>query len=137
MTSTLRNVLIGLSAVLFGLMVTSAAPTFGASFPDPRQEVTKVASSTTYTLATGASARIVATSSKRVSLTVQTINCATGGHLWFGFNDVAAATSTRVYMAASSTMQFGDALPVPYGSIRVLSGTPGCSATVTEFTTTP
>lgn len=140
MTFSLKNVLLGILAVVFGLMAVyvMTQKSLGAAFPDPRTSgVTHIASTTTYTLTWGAvGKRLVATSTApgtRTALALQTFGCATGGTVWLKFNDKLAATSTGYMITASSTVVFADTLPAVYGSIRALASTATCKVLVTEF----
>lgn len=138
MTFSLKNILLVIVAVVFGSLAfyTMTRPTLGASFPDPRTNVQMVASSTAWTLTSGASAtRVVATSTTpgvRVALSFQTNNCGVG-IVYLNFNDFAGATSTGYQVTASSTVVFADTLPMVYGSVRAFSSLAGCTLLVNEF----
>jgi hypothetical protein len=127
------------------LIIAVLAVTFSiaraASFPDPRTEVTKIASTTTITLAAGASVRIIATSTTpgaRVALSLQAINCAATGYVSINYNDVSAVTGTANAIYGSSTPTvLGDTLPMAYGSIQASGAVAGCTLLVTQFRATP
>lgn len=114
-------------------------------YPSQSMQARAHASSTVYTLTWGASQRVIATSTRmaatatlpatagRIGTTYQTINCGTGGAVWLQFNDVAAATSTGYWLAASSTVTLSDAIPNVNGTIRALASTASCGLLVTEY----
>lgn len=135
-----------LGAFLFSLAIAPSAPTVeGAEFPQQSVRVSAYASSTTFSLTAGTAQRIAATSTRlaatdlapvtrgRTAVTVQAINCGVGGSVWLKFADVVPAVSTGIYLNASSTITFGDEMPMGYGSIQALATTANCGLLVTEF----
>ena len=121
-------------------------PTTAAIFNSQGFTVPTIASSTVFALTGGATGKnIVGTSSAsitdpaqggRVALTLQTHHCTNTATVYLGFNDVAAATSTFFYLSGSTTVTFGDSVPMVHGSIRAMtSGTVAatCSLIVTEW----
>lgn len=141
MTYSLKNILFGVIAVVVGSWAVYAMtqPVKAAWFPDPRINNPMVASSTAYTLTFGATAtRIVATTTgpgTRTALTVQPVNCGTGGVVYLQHNDVVAATSTGIAVFATTTATYADGFPVVSGSIRAMSAVATCTLLVTEFRT--
>ena len=128
-------------ATIIAVALAQTQLTFGADFPSQYNQSPAIASSTTYTLTGGvvASTRIVATSSTadaiggRTGLTVENVFCGTSGHVWLNFGDVASATGTIYHLAASTTVTFGDTLPMVYGSIRASASTANCTVKVIEW----
>jgi hypothetical protein len=148
MTKALNNKARLLLGIVIGFAVACyfLAPAFAAEFPTQGKSDGAYASTTAYSLAFSVSTRVVATSTRydatggipetsgRTGLTLQTINCPTVNNgVFLQFNDVAAATSTGMHMAASTTRTFGDEVPMVYGSIRAMSMSAGCTLLVTEY----
>jgi len=94
-----------------------------------------VASSTTFTVTTGASLRILATSTNRVAASVETYNCAANSSLFMRFNDVTATAATGKALHSTSTTEFGGDVPMQRGSVQAIAGTGTCTVLVTEWRT--
>lgn len=133
-----------LGALVGGVLYTNPNLLEGADFPQQSARSESYASTTAYSLTWGTTAtRIVATSTRadatttlpetygRTSLTLQPINCSSGS-VYVQFNDVAAATSTGLWINASSTETFGDNVPMITGSIRAMAASGNCTLLVTE-----
>ena len=141
MTFSLKNILFGVIAIVVGswAVYTLTQQAYGASFPDPRVANPAVASSTAYTLTWGGTAtRLVATSTSpgaRLALSVQPVNCGTGGVVYLQHNDVAAATTTGFAVFATTTSTYADVVPVVSGSVRAMSAVANCTVLVTEWRT--
>lgn len=136
-TAPLSLFLFGVLVFLTGAYFAIAPIVHAAAFPDPRQGADVIASSTAYTLTWGAPAtRLVATSTgpgTRVALSLDATNCGTGGIVYLQHNDVPAATSTGKALTATTTMTYGDAVPMVRGSIRAMAAVASCTVLVTEW----
>lgn len=120
---------------------------FRGIFPQQSSIPATYASSTSFSLTWGLNGgtRIVATSTRNVAtslipttygrtgLSLQAINCNAGGHVWVNFNDVGAATSTSLLVAASTTVVLGDTVPMVYGSINATASYGNCTLNVIEY----
>lgn len=118
-----------------------------ADFPAQSARLNQHASTTTYTLTAGTAQQVLATSTRyaatadrpatagRTAVTVQAINCGTNGNVWLRFADVTPAANQGVYMTGSTTITFGDSVPVGYGALRAIAATANCALSITEFRT--
>lgn len=94
-----------------------------------------VASSTTFTLTTS-SQRLLATSSLRVSATIQPQNCVTGANVYLKMQQDQPATANGGFLVqASTTGAFGSGnVPVAIGAVTGITTVGACSVIVTEWT---
>lgn len=142
------SIRVGLGAfalVAIAILSFAATRTEAGQFPQQSNTVNAYASTTAYTLTWGASTKILGTSTRmaatatlpetfgRTAIALQTINCPANGSVFVQFNDAAAATSTGMFITASSTLVLGDTVPMAYGALRVLSSGVNCTLLVTEF----
>lgn len=96
------------------------------------------ASSTAFTVTTGASVRLLASSTptQRVAVSIQPINCAAGSDLWLRMsNDAVAIAGQGGWVQASSTRTFATypEVPVVQGSVQGITNTGTCTVLVTEW----
>lgn len=140
------TITLGVLALLVSVYLAMHMAVQAAEFPQASHSPRAHASTTAYALTGNATAtRIVATSTReaatatlpatanRLGVTLQTINCVSGGAVWIQFNDVHATTSTGYWLAASSTATFADSVPNVYGSIRASASNAACTLLVTEW----
>ena len=126
--------IIALAAVAFILAVIFSTAT-DDQFGGPGS-VHTTASSTTYTVTTASSLRVLATSTKRVAASIQPLNCASNGYVTLNGNNDAVATANNGFAAfASSTFAFGDRadLPMLQNSIQAIANNGTCTVLVTEW----
>lgn len=136
--------LLPISAALFATFM-AVMQVSGAEYPQQSMQSRTYASSTAITLTWGQSVNVVGTSTftaattllpataGRTGLTVQTVNCQPNSEVWLQFNDVNAATTTGMWLAASTTRTFSQDVPMVYGAIKALASTNNCTLMVTEW----
>jgi hypothetical protein len=124
-----------LTALLVLVTGNTAMQTLGSS-----SSVSTTASTTAYSLSYASSQRIVATSSKRTSVVINSENCASTRGVFLNLEspDAAAATSSGPVIYASSThpLVLGgeEYLPSTVGnSIQAFSAGGACTLIVTEL----
>lgn len=144
MTISVKNQIVLAGIAVLAVALATFTWVSAATFPRQSDQPTSIASSTTYAVAQSSIA-IVATSTYanstgtspvttgRTAVSVQTVNCGAGAAVYLSFNDVPAAATTGYLLAASSTVTFGDGVPMVYGTIRAFSVFANCSLLVTEF----
>lgn len=123
---------------LFGFVLVAVFVVLGgAQVADAGGNAIKTtASSTAYTISQ-TSVRLVATSSPRSALLVQSTNCTQGGTLYMNIEgkDAAAVVNDGVAVLASTTLAMGDKIspPTPQDSVRAIVNSGSCVVLVTEF----
>lgn len=127
--------LVGISAIVstivLGLVYNAVSHNRSVGGPSV---VTSTASSTKVTVSTTA-IRVLATSSKRTALTLQTVNCPTGSTVFFNFGgkDATSTIYGNYAVNASTTAEFDDNnLPVDEYSVRAIANQ-SCDVLITEW----
>jgi len=125
-------------AILSALILVIGGGTMGAKLGGT-SAVSTTASTTAYTVTTGTSVRVLATSTKRTAFSVQPINCATGAVSYLNLEnpDAAATAAVGFPVIASTSVSFIDNadLPVNTNSVQAITTVGTCTLSVTEWTT--
>lgn len=138
--------------ILLGVMFLTAlaltiVPTFASDFRQQSLMPTYYASSTAKALTWGAATTALGTSTPqaatslipatigRAAVRFSAINCTSGGQIWLSYNDRPAATSTGAWLNASTSMTFGQDVPMVYGAIRAVASNANCTLLIEEFRT--
>jgi hypothetical protein len=141
----LKNIM-NKNLVISGLIVAIMASTFALYRQDQKLSGVGInvpqfatASSTWYTVTTGASVRVLATSTRRVAATVDTLNCAATASLFLRTGDAASVANTGKIVFGTTTAAFGtytSDMPVVTGSVQAITSNGTCTVLVTEWRTT-
>lgn len=127
-------ILIGVIVLLFVSLYSQDSLLGGVQIGDATFQK---ASSTAYAITTGASVRILATSSAdyRGAVTVDAVNCAPNSSLYLNLNgDRVAVANTGHAVFASSSKEFGSGNQPPvFGAVQAITAGGNCTALVTEW----
>lgn len=138
--STTWSVIAAITLIVLTLTLVafSAQPVVADAATLADTPTTIVASSTAFTVTTGTSLRLLASSTPtvRIAASIQAVNCAAGSDLWIRMNaDVPATAGTGMWVQASSTRTLSTypEIPIVQGAVQGITNTGTCTVLVTEW----
>lgn len=129
-------ILIAAALGAYALHRSPEPSSLGGSLGDTPSPI--IATSTTFSVTTGASVRLLATSTPttRIAASIQAINCATGADLFLRTaGDLPAVAGQGMWVQSSTTRTFATypEVPVVQGAVQGITSVGTCTVLVTEW----